>query len=289
MVITPASPRFRRLLLHAIFVPVLLMILIAVVLIGQITHLLRDSADVERADRFIAKTGELQRLTVDLETGLRGYLITGDERFLDPYHHAITVVDQASGDVLNGTDDPAVKQQIRELDSRRKTWLDYAKPLIELRKRNGDYTSVVTSLEGKRQMDQMRDQFRQLISAQSQIRDDRFRDAVIESRVTLIAVAGVALLGGAVLAALSRNQFIKITGAYDAALRSTKDLNQTLEQRVSERTRELQQRSAELVEANRELEAFFLFDLPRSSRADAAYQRVRQSPGQGRRGTIDRF
>jgi signal transduction histidine kinase len=256
MVKVPTASGFRRLLLNAVVVPLVLMVLVAVVLIGQITHLLHDSADVERCDRYIADTNKLEKLTIDLETGVRGYLITGDEQFLEPYHRAIAAVDQTSSNLLNEMDDPSLKQQIRGLERIRLMWLDYARSLIEIRKQKGDYASVIKTLEGKRQMDEIRQRFGKLISDESGVRDVHFRDAVYESRVTLIVVAVVAIGGGIVLSVLSRNQFVRLSQTYSAALAEARDLNATLEQRVTERTRELQQRSVELSEANKELEAF---------------------------------
>lgn len=172
---TQASSRFRRLLLNAIIVPLVLMILIAVVLTAQISHLVRDSADVERADQVIAKTTELQKLTIDLETGLRGYLITGDEQFLEPFLNATAIIEKASANVLEATDDPEVKIKIHQLDADRQRWLDYARPLIQARKKSRENVEGVASLQGKNLMDGMREVFRQLVDKQTQTRNDASR------------------------------------------------------------------------------------------------------------------
>jgi signal transduction histidine kinase len=256
MPIAAATSGFRKLLLNAILVPLVLMLLVAVVLIGQITHLLHDSSDVEHCDRYIAETNELEKLTIDLETGVRGYLITGDDRFLEPYRRALAVVDVTSLQVQNEVGDPTLKQQILAIDSERRQWLKFSDSLLAMRKSHADFTTVVTSLEGKRQMDEMRERFKKLISDESKVRNDHFRDAELESRMTLIVVAVVAIGGGVVLSILSRNQFLKLSTTYAAALAEARDLNSTLEQRVADRTQELQRLSAELLDANNELEAF---------------------------------
>src|ERR1044071_7310332 len=50
---------------------------------------MRSNADLaRRAERVVLLTSRLHRLTVDLETGVRGRLLTGDERYLTPYRDA---------------------------------------------------------------------------------------------------------------------------------------------------------------------------------------------------------
>ena len=253
---TSDSPRFRRLLMNAIFVPLFLMAVITAALVWQITYLLSDSAKVEHADRIIARANELQRLTIDLETGLRGFLITGDDRFLEPYNSAVAEIDGKTSHLLLAIDDPDEGQEIQQLATARKKWVEYARSQIQTRRNNGDYLAVVMSLAGKQQMDNMRELFNRLIDHESQIRDVRFRDAERASKITLALTAGFGLGGGILLAFVSRSQFLLITRSYDAALKTAHDLNQSLELRVAERTRELEQRSGELQDANRELEAF---------------------------------
>src|SRR4051812_33744751 len=51
----------------------------------------RDASHQARvSDDRIAATIEEQKFVIDLETGLRGYLITENERFLTPWHSGIT-------------------------------------------------------------------------------------------------------------------------------------------------------------------------------------------------------
>ena len=44
-----------------------------------------EAAGRARAERILAESSAAERDVVDVETGLRGYLLTGEERFLEPY------------------------------------------------------------------------------------------------------------------------------------------------------------------------------------------------------------
>src|SRR6201998_2271185 len=60
---------------------------------------------------------------VDAETGVRGYLITGDENFLEPYHsgdNAYTAAIQKLRDLA--TDNPALQSRLDELNELAKKW-----------------------------------------------------------------------------------------------------------------------------------------------------------------------
>jgi CHASE3 domain sensor protein len=60
---------------------------------------------------------------VDQETGVRGYLITGDEKFLEPYHrggNAYTAAIQKIKDL--SSDNPAQQSRLDELNELAKKW-----------------------------------------------------------------------------------------------------------------------------------------------------------------------
>ncbi|MPQ72260.1 CHASE3 domain-containing protein, partial [Pseudomonas sp. MWU12-2323] len=79
---------FRKLLTRNISLPLGVGVLSAVFFVSLITYLLSVIQWVQHTDRVINNLNESARLTIDLETGMRGFLITGDEHFLDPYEVA---------------------------------------------------------------------------------------------------------------------------------------------------------------------------------------------------------
>lgn len=77
--------RFRRVLARAVLLPLIALGLFAAVLLLQLEDMLATARLVDHTDQVIAQAYQTQKLMIDLETGLRGYLITGDSEFLDPY------------------------------------------------------------------------------------------------------------------------------------------------------------------------------------------------------------
>ncbi len=80
---------FDRLLSRNLKLPLLGGLIGALVFVGLIVFLLSTIGAVEHSDRVTRSASELQRRSIDMETGLRGFLITGDESFLEPYQTAL--------------------------------------------------------------------------------------------------------------------------------------------------------------------------------------------------------
>ena len=252
-----ADPRFRRMLLNAILVPVVLMFAVALLLVVQLGRLLHDSGLVEHSDLVLSQAYDVQKLTIDMETGLRGFLVTGDDVFLEPYNRARSTLDAQSTELYyrtRGRDDQQAR--VRALGPCRAAWVAYSVEQIARRRAGGDYAAVVREGKGKRIMDEMRARFRELIDIETTLRDERARHARSASQVTFVLVGLIAVLGGGILAVLARHQFGRITETYDAAIAEARDANIRLEQRVVERTAELNDVNGRLGEMNKELEAF---------------------------------
>src|SRR5688572_6470736 len=80
---------FDRLLSRNLKLPLLRRLIGAVAFVALILYLLSSLSWVEHTDQVTRAASELQRRSIDMETGMRGYLITGEENFLEPYQTAL--------------------------------------------------------------------------------------------------------------------------------------------------------------------------------------------------------
>ncbi len=95
----------------------------------------------------------------DTETGQRGYLLTGEEAYLEPYRAAIKNIDQTIGELKSLTSDNSNQQKrIRILEPLIENKLTELQRTIELRKSEGFAAAnrVVLQGSGKQLMDQIR-------------------------------------------------------------------------------------------------------------------------------------
>jgi CHASE3 domain sensor protein len=79
------STQFRRILSRNVAMPLGMGVLSALVFVGIIAYLINVLSWVEHSEHVIGRANEISKLSADLETGMRGYLLSGDEDFLSPY------------------------------------------------------------------------------------------------------------------------------------------------------------------------------------------------------------
>jgi signal transduction histidine kinase len=137
----------------------------------------------------------LEKLVIDLETGLRGFQITGDERFLEPWSAARAALPAQAERLLRVADDPAHAPRVRRIVADAAAYLeDYSIPLVRATRR-GDPSarSVAATDEGKRRVDALRRQFDGFAAAEGAILTSRQARADADARRAIVAgVAGVA-------------------------------------------------------------------------------------------------
>jgi CHASE3 domain sensor protein len=82
------SHDFRTLLRRTIAVPLIALAVLTVLLVLQISYMVRTLQWVDHTDRVISSARDLTRLMLEMESGVRGYLLTGYTTFLAPYDAA---------------------------------------------------------------------------------------------------------------------------------------------------------------------------------------------------------
>src|SRR6202521_370809 len=154
-------------------------------------------------------------LLKDAETGQRGYVITGEESYLEPYQGALGKIDQSLQDVRKLTEDnPRQQQRLDVLDPLVKNRLAEAKEAIDLRRSKGSEaaTQHLKTGKGKALMDETRQLIAQMLSDEEALLKQRTETAQGDAQNakstimlgTLAAVVLAALAGFLITRNISR-------------------------------------------------------------------------------------
>jgi len=234
---TPASSvdekSFRKLLSRNVALPLGVGVLSAAFFVVLITYLLSVIQWVEHTDRVINNLNESSKLTVDLETGLRGFLITGDEHFLDPYEVAKPRI---IGDLHNlqelVADNPQQVDRLKRLEAMQAEWNKYAQSMIDLQRQSGDYRAAVKAGRGKSLTDAIRQEYADAVDMEQQFRVTRNQD-VTRTTVVSVTLYLVFVLGlSGFLAYVGRKNLIALSDSYSANLASQQKIARRLEQQA---------------------------------------------------------
>ena len=225
--------RFRKLLSRNVSLPLGVGVVSAVFFVSLILYLLSTIQWVEHTDRVINNANEAVKLTVDLETGMRGYLLSGDEKFLEPYETARPRIKVALDTLLELTsDNPVQTDRLRRLEALQGEWASYAQSMIDLQRSSGDYRGAVKAGRGKRLTDEIRKQFEDVIEMEQQLRASRNEDVrrttIWSIALYLLFVAGISAL----LAYIGRRDLLNLSQNYAANLAAQQSSANRLEQQA---------------------------------------------------------
>lgn len=210
---------FKRFLRRAMIAPFVLIALLAVVLIWQIGDLLAMSGREAHAHVVSAQANLVERLLIDAETGQRGFLVSGDPKFLKPYNDSLVYVEPAFGALITlSAGNNAQIQIVRQIQDMYRHWDRNARSEIELRYRGGPYQQVFRRGLGKAMMDGMRERFIVFLAEEDRLGLTRARETQRSTRITLAAGLMLAILFGLTLAAALQKMLGRLTHDYDAAL-----------------------------------------------------------------------
>ena len=149
---------FEKKELLAFFIAVAVLAILGVFSYMSTQRLIHTAQVLTHAMRVINNATELMKASVDIQTGQRGYLITGDEEFLKPFYESSKTIGPSLSllDSLttNDQNQNAKVDELRGLINRQLIW---EKNIIEIRKGSFEKArELIASGEGKRRMDTIR-------------------------------------------------------------------------------------------------------------------------------------
>ncbi|MBB5394739.1 PAS domain S-box protein [Mucilaginibacter sp. AK015] len=178
----------------------LILILVGIISYATLQKLLMSNHAVAHSNLVIEKLERTLSVMKDAETGQRGYLLSGDRRFLEPYNgayrHALGLIAEAK--VLTKDD---IGQQINmaSLKAILEHRLDILRALIEKKQRNETITPADLS-SGKMAMDALRVAINKAETAERQLLSER--TASLNRYVALTPFAILFAIGLAIIISL---------------------------------------------------------------------------------------
>jgi len=173
--------KFKTKLLSGYAIILLLMLMITGMVFFSVKSLVKDFGWVNHTHEVLADASSLEAAAVDMETGMRGYLLAGKNEFLAPYNQGNktfnTLIQSLSNTV---SDNPAQVKLLKEISSTISQWQSkVTEPVIALRAEIGDAKSmndmagIIKKAQGKQFFDKFRGQLQTFIEREKVLMETR--------------------------------------------------------------------------------------------------------------------
>jgi len=236
---------WSRLRKMAFSLPLALLAALLLVGINEIGYMGSRSAVAELASAQATRNAidRLLQNMLNAETGLRGYLLTDDERYLQPYNQAVATINANIGELrqtyqhqsTEGDEFALLSQQV----ARKLSELDL---VLDLRRKHNDdaWRFVLSTDAGKNSMDAIRAIAARLVADSEQQAQASAQEIERSLRLSRMGIAAVALIG-----LLAFYMYLRQTHALQTAHEREQEAlareRDRLEQLVRERTASLSQ------------------------------------------------
>jgi len=220
---------FRRGLNVVIFGPLLLLALVTGLNLLQIARLIHAIRAVDSADLTLSSAREVQELAVDMETATRGFELTGEAAFLEPYRNAQVAMPGALAE-LDRLADPDETSQVAAIRSAVAEWKHQADAALA---DGQDGIRLEGELHAKKQMDRVRERVDALVRGELAERAEFGPGLEHQMRFGLAAALAVALTLGLMMGLVSQRQFSNLCRHYEVALDES-EAREAAQRRVNE-------------------------------------------------------
>jgi PAS domain S-box-containing protein len=228
---------------------ILLIAMVSILSFLSMQRLQTLAQEVERSQSVLLQVSRLVSSLKDVETGARGFLISGDAAYLEPYRAGRARFDDGFSrlqDMVRGNQ--PLEQGVIQMGSAGRQRVEVASRIIALRSRTGaSGDSGMLEPAGRAAMDRVRQHARRIVASEESL--IREREDAVERQVWITNIALVlgvmSSLGVIILLFVSRGREVVRRQLAEGELRA---LNAELEERVQGRTVEVR-RSRELLDA----------------------------------------
>jgi signal transduction histidine kinase len=187
----PVSLQTRLIAASAVLALLVIGVFVALVLAASAA---RTATNEEARSKNVTTSAlQLQKLVLDLETGLRGYVLTGNTDFLQPYTTAKGQLKPVKGTFLTVTEgEPKQHAKARAINSSIDQYMqDYARPVLFIAQDSLGAAKDLAQNEGTFRIDQLQQDFKTFIADEDALAAKHKESADAKSRHAIeLGVAG---------------------------------------------------------------------------------------------------
>jgi methyl-accepting chemotaxis protein len=164
--------------------PLVLLLILGAVAIFNINTITKTAGWVDHTRVVLAESSHIVASAVDMETGMRGYLLAGKEGFLDPYKNGEKSTYEEIAELQETvSDNPGQVARLGEVEETLRAWQsEVTEPTIALRREIGDaktmddMADLVGEARGKMFFDKFREQIGTFIGRETELLKKRRAD-----------------------------------------------------------------------------------------------------------------
>jgi PAS domain S-box-containing protein len=241
---TLPTDRIRRMALAGVLLALSLNVLVGYAGWRAILAAEEQSGWVAHAQAILIRLDVTLGNVIDAETGARGFALTGEDSFLEPYRSGMRAQGQDVAALRQITAQlPDQQRDLAALEGQLQSAYEFTTEMVAARRRTGAILGRDTLAENKRRMDAVRATVHEMRTRMEHLLEDRSQASRSAQQVTrAITVSGTVL------------ELTLLTLVGFMANRETRK-NATLQQRVEQRTAALQAENAKAVQIQEKLRA----------------------------------
>ena len=212
-----------RLLGRALLLPVVAMALLAAVLGVESRELLSLASWVDRTDKVIALAQETGRRFAESESALRGFAVTRQPAFLEPFAEAAKSIPPALAELRAlVADNPLQLDRLDHIQEDSRAWDAFALETID-RIRSEGHSPLIPRGVGKAHMDSVRARLDEFVKLEEGLLVERTAQATRAARWLVSGSVVLVLLLGILLGLFARRQIATLALDYRAALDAARE------------------------------------------------------------------
>jgi len=220
--LTTSQKVFQRQVRWLVLVPLLILLLIAALLEFQVHRLTAAQNWVDHTDVVLSQARLLLRVIIDQETGLRGFLLTHDEQFLQPYHKADQslpgLFDQLNASIIDNSDQQQRLASVRRGCDQWRTWAESA--INRLRVGDPEVNSAEFNLAGKQLMDDLRQRQQDFVDQEDRLKMVRAQSSQRAGRAFTLTLLGLVVAFAFILFVQTRTSIRAVDAEYASILQN---------------------------------------------------------------------